>query len=445
MINRLLLCARNRSSLLHQPSPLPWPAALLAVAALGLLAGCSSSSSSSTTTPAPTLSTTANVLTVIVDGQPYVNGVYTGLPNALYATINICVPGTTTCQSVFNVQVDTGSSGLRLLSSAIYIPLTANTNSSGNVLANCGRYSDGSVQWGVMSTVDMPLAGELASSLPVQLIGAANAPPVPAGCAAGTVTDQPPIPAGANGVLGVGFRLQDCEAACVASPPALPATYFACSGPQCVPTSMPLANQLQNPVSLFPQDNTGVTIMLPDPGPFGSNLLQGSLVFGVGTQADNFLGSAQIQTPDANGHFTTRFNGVSNYPSRFATGARAYYFPATGVQGLAVCPAPNQGYYCTANQAPINLSATVTDKNNVTSTIGFSVNDAPTMFLYNFGLDRAFDNLGGPSAATTGFVWGLPFFYGRTVFLAIEGSHPYSMSATTVTPVTTTPGPFIAF
>ena len=46
--------------------------------------------------------------------------------------------------------------------------------------------------------------------------------------------------------------------------------------------------------------------------------------------------------------------------------------------------------------------------------------------------DAAFSNLAGPN--TGGFDWGLPFFYGRNVFTAIDG-----------TTVGNTPGPFFAY
>jgi hypothetical protein len=47
---------------------------------------------------------------------------------------------------------------------------------------------------------------------------------------------------------------------------------------------------------------------------------------------------------------------------------------------------------------------------------------------------EAFSNLGGPSPVSNSFDWGLPFFYGRNVFVAIEGQ-------TTSAGM----GPFVAF
>jgi hypothetical protein len=52
----------------------------------------------------------------------------------------------------------------------------------------------------------------------------------------------------------------------------------------------------------------------------------------------------------------------------------------------------------------------------VSQNIAFSVWNALT--LIDSG-NPAFNNIGGPNPGA--FAWGLPFFYGRTVFIGIEG------------------------
>ena len=73
--------------------------------------GGSSGSGSGTTT---TTTQASNQLAVTVSGGPSGNAV-----NTLYTTVTICVPGTTTCQTIDNIQVDTGSFGLRVLASVL--------------------------------------------------------------------------------------------------------------------------------------------------------------------------------------------------------------------------------------------------------------------------------------------------------------------------------------
>jgi hypothetical protein len=82
---------------------------------------------------------------------------------------------------------------------------------------------------------------------------------------------------------------------------------------------------------------------------------------------------------------------------------------------MPTCPSPETGFYCPSSL--LNLSATNTGTNNASSTISFSIDNADTLFSNS--ADTVFPTLGGPNPGT--FDWGLPFFYGRNVFVAIEG------------------------
>ncbi|HET6899476.1 MAG TPA: DUF3443 family protein, partial [Vicinamibacteria bacterium] len=98
-------------------APLP-PAAigarrarLAALLAALLLPACGGGAGGPTTASAPVVN---NVQPVQVDLGPtgdYVNGIFT--------SVTICVPGTTRCQSIDDVLVDSGSVGLRLLASVV--------------------------------------------------------------------------------------------------------------------------------------------------------------------------------------------------------------------------------------------------------------------------------------------------------------------------------------
>ena len=110
-------------------------AAILAVL-LVTLAACSGGSSSSassstgmTTTPPPVVN---NVQPVLMDYGPIVNGQFVGLNNTLYTTVIICVPGTSTCQSIDHVLVDTGSTGLRIPASVLALSLPFMTDAGNN-------------------------------------------------------------------------------------------------------------------------------------------------------------------------------------------------------------------------------------------------------------------------------------------------------------------------
>ena len=146
----------------------------------------------------------------------------------------------------------------------------------------------------------------------------------------------------------------------------------------------------------------------------GAANVSGSLVFGIGTQSNNALGTATAIPVDANGYFTTVYKGQSYSGSIFDTGSDALYFLDGGTVGLPLC-SDASFYYCPTSTQ--NQSAVVTNTMGTSNTINFSVANADTL-LANFPAVSAFINLSGPNPGS--FDWGLPFFYGRNVFVAIE-------------------------
>ncbi len=205
------------------------------------LSACSSGSSSSassgtgvtTTTPTPV----NNVQPVLMDYGPIVNGQYVGFNNTLYTTVIICVPGTSTCQSIDHVLVDTGSTGLRIPASLVTLSLPFVTDASNNAIGNCVQYADTTYQWGPMVKVDVQMAGEIASSVPIQIVGPTGFVAAPSSCSAGGIPAQTVADLGANGILGVGLFRQDCGSACAAASP--PAVYFTCPASVCAAVSVP--------------------------------------------------------------------------------------------------------------------------------------------------------------------------------------------------------------
>ena len=117
---------------------------------------------------APAASTPApgnNVQAIVVNAGPannYFNGAFT--------SVTICVPGQTTgCQTIDGVLVDTGSSGLRVLSSVLTLSLPQQAGSNGGPIVECAQFLDG-FTWGPVQTADVKLAGEQASRVPIQVI-----------------------------------------------------------------------------------------------------------------------------------------------------------------------------------------------------------------------------------------------------------------------------------
>ena len=117
-----------------------------------------------------------NVTPLTVDAGP------TGLgyvsTNVAYVTVLVCVPNTTNCQTIDHVMVDTGSSGLRLLSSAaggefnlsqVPLPPENDPNNNNDPYGECLVFLDGFV-WGTVNTADVVISGETAKAVPVQVI-----------------------------------------------------------------------------------------------------------------------------------------------------------------------------------------------------------------------------------------------------------------------------------
>jgi len=275
-------------------------------ATAAVLAACGGSGSGSV----PIITTQANnVVSVVVDAGPAQFA--TGAVDTIYTTITICAPGSTSnCQTIDHIQVDTGSSGLRILGSVLSGSLglpTVNDNVSGNAIAECAQFADG-YSWGPLRQADLQVGGEKAQSLNVQVIGDTTYTTVPADCSSTGGTQEDTVAAfGANGILGVGPFIQDCGPVCAAS--VVAGAYYVCPTPSsCQGAAIATALQVNNPVASFATDNNGVLIMLPSVPTGGAANVMGSLIFGIGTQTNNALGTATVLTVDPNiGVITTNY------------------------------------------------------------------------------------------------------------------------------------------
>ncbi len=410
-----------------------------------VMAGCGGSSLSSSSTSGSSTagsSGTSNVLSISVNGGPTageLNGsIYT---NAAFASATICAPGSkSNCVTVDNLLVDTGSTGLRVLQSAIgSLNLPAVDASNGSAAYDCINFVDNSYLWGPVQKADVTLGGETASNLPIQVISSATTG-IPNTCSNGSTANQNAESSlGANGILGVGTEPTDCYfdggSACsptsgLASAP-YPA-YYTCSGSSCSPAFISSANQVMNPVVLFPTDNNGVIVELPAVSGNAASI-DGSLIFGIGTETNNQLPSSATVFTLTCDMFTTQFAN-STYGIRNATtcagagsfidsGSNGLYFP--NATGIPTCPSSSDAgdlssFYCPASTE--GFSATNSGTNGASKTTSFSVSNAETLFTAPAtASDAALPGLAGLNPTGFGFDWGLPFFYGVNVYSSIDG------------------------
>jgi len=286
----------------------------------------------------------------------------------------------------------------------------------GNPVAECLTFL-ASYTWGPVQTADVQIGGEKASSVPIQVLSDTDFK-VPGGCTNSGFKPADTLTAlGANGILGVGLGAQDCGGACAlpaGSGSKNPDWYYECPSSGCVPmpTGEALAQQVVNPVALFPSDNNGVIVELPAVSG-AATTVSGLLVFGIGTQSNNGLSGATVYTVSPEFSFTTTYNN-HGYPGSFIdSGSNGLFFANT--TGMPEC----SGFYCPSTTE--NLSATNKGANGASGTVKFSIANAQTLFAN--ASDHAFNDLGGPAFGSNPdyFDWGLPFFFGRNVFTAIEG------------------------
>lgn len=393
--------------------------------------------------PTPTGS---NVQAIVVDSGPTpVATSSTPAVNTAYTTVTICAPGSTSnCQTIDHIQVDTGSSGLRILQEVMSITLPAAMDASGkNLIAECVGFVDGS-SWGSVRQADVKIGGETALKQTVHIIGDTTYT-VPATCKGTTANpglENKVSTFGANGILGVGPFVSDCGPACTGNPNN--GTYYTCpTAATCGESVMPENLQVSNPVAAFATDNNGVIIQLPSVAVSGTGSVSGSMIFGVGTQSNNGLGSATIFNLDSNGYLATKYGLATLHTAFIDSGSNAYYFPDNNLSNSAACTT-NAGFWCpSADQA---LSAAIVNPiNNATKNVSFTITNADNLFKSAKSVIAATSGLGGDSKlfgdgtggtinGSDAFDWGLPFYYGKTVFVVIEGKNTASGM-----------GPFFAF
>jgi len=398
--------------------------AAFALAALFGLAGCGGGGGDPPTVTTPRLAMgTSPPALLQVAPAPNVLAISLGRGprgtafNTPFVSVTVCVPGTATCQTIDQVLLDTGSSGLRIAASALHggMDLPHLRTGEGAPVSECLQFASGAA-WGSVRRADVQLAGQQAQAIPVQVYerAAPSSAPRPGACATSPDLAQA---LDANGILGVGLRRQDCGAGCEAANP--PPVYFTCTGDACTPTPVAREQQVGNPVAALDAHNNGLAILLPRVPAGGSSAVTGAAVLGVGTQPNNQLGPARVFAPDAEGFLTARYKGAS-YRSFLDTGTNSLRFPDPE---LPLCGE----FYCPAQ--PGALAATITSPDSASVDLDVSFDSPDTV-----SADAVGAVIAGGARSGRYVNWGVPFFFGRTVFVAIEGAETAAG-----------PGPYWAF
>lgn len=363
----------------------------------------------------------ANVVPVLVQAGPGRNA------NIPYVSVTVCQPHSNQCKTIDNVMLDTGSTGLRLFASQLQAPpalaLPPQTINASSTISECAQFLT-MVAWGRVQLADVVMGGERASAVPIQLMED-NYATMPSACGSApmvsTIATTNTQALHANGILGVGLFSNDAQ------------LYFDCPTPSMACQLTPQQSlQVQNPVGFFPTDNNGLAIQLPALPSQGASVAQGYLIFGVGTQQNNQLSAASVVPVDPySGYFSTNYRATVLQHSFIDSGSNGLFFNDPGAL-MGSCGQGATGFYCPSSSQHLFASIALATSN---TNVQFTIDNA--MQLFAPGTNVAFSNLGGPTSDTV-FDWGLPFFFGRTVFTVIEGRQANTAGGTRT-------GPFYAF
>ena len=207
-----------------------------------------------------------------------------GFVNMPCISVTLCSPQKTNqCQTIPNILVDTGSTGLRIYSDAVTLPLPANrdkmTHKAVGICTTFGFQHDNKTSiWGKMVTADVILGSEPVVKIPIELIDIqfagqyrADGSNMVKKPACGHLVSKRLINtrnARYNGILGVGPALYDLM------------DYYGCSQDVCQEISRRIDHPLTNPVGALPVDNNGVVLVLPPMAEVNRGV-GGKLILGV--------------------------------------------------------------------------------------------------------------------------------------------------------------------
>lgn len=389
-------------------------------------------SSSTTTTETEDTDTSISTAAATITGPNtvaiLVERSTTNSVNQPYVTLTLCQTGNAgNCTEIDHILVDTGSSGLRVLASALDSSVLASLDAitqDSMQLTECMLFGSG-YTWGSVRSADLTIGERSASALPVQIIADPDYATVPSTCQSTGASIGSRSGMGANGILGIGNSVSDCSTYCTNATTSL---YYTCvADGNCSRSAVSTTNQIPNPVTRLDSDNNGVRMVMESVADTGAASASGTLVFGIDTQDNNQMSGVTVLGTSNFGRLQSATVDGTSYSRAFLdSGSNGFFFPSSMTQCDAsdwFCPDATTAFSATLTGVGTGTVATTS------VTVNFSIANASTLFATG---NAAFPNLGAPASNYVDL--GMPFFYGRNVYVAFSGYD--TLSAT---------GPFIAF
>jgi len=349
-----------------------------------------------------------NQLPVVVD-----RGVNESAPlNRPFVTVTLCVPGTNTCQTIDHVLLDSGSDGLRVPASVLanrssYPQLMSPTSQP---LYTCANYAAG-YDFGSVNTADVKLGGLTAKAVPFQIID--DSQPqigIPDSCnSSGSYFDF--VAAGQNAIVGIRNWVYDEDRS------------YTCNDGGCTEiNNLPESMLIGSPIIRIPGNNNGASIQFPSVPANGAQSFIGVLTIGINTQANNSIGSDVSLLYTRDSLFKASYNNV-NQASTFDSGTPYIIFTDNGIP---LCNAgAAEGFYCPVSPMLINAVFSNFDGGNQVNASYLLQN--PLIYYDNAVANNTLlPYAGAPcsgceSFADSIFLWGLPYFYGKTIYSGFPG------------------------
>jgi hypothetical protein len=440
----------------------------LALCALCLLVACGGGDSTTSTVSgnglnslgqSPAVATAfvqaANNLRVTVEDGPH-GFQLSANANILYATVSVCSPvDTSQCVQIDHVQVDTGSVGLRVLASKVKSlnlpPLQIASGASVLNARECFPFVIGGL-WGANVNAVVGLGQQQTSPLAIQLIeddtnpNTAMQPTTDCNAAANGNLLASAESLGSNGILGIGSTNIDCGQICVDGDyTGTFVQYYGCppgalSAAACFTnTKIPANFQVSNPVFHLPVDNNGVILVMPAVTNPGAASASGELIFGIGTQGAQgnnqlpagirkvFLGLDSVGAAyDSYLNISTQYSGSIYVSSYLDTGTNGLFFDSPN-SPVKLCTGGS--WYCPSSilatsaklwdgGVPLPVPPLLPDPLFIPAVdVPFQIGNAEALFSTR---NTAFsDAAGAAPSGSTSFAWGMPFFYGKKVYMSI--------------------------
>ncbi len=323
-------------------------------------------------------------------------------PNQPFVSLDICNTDMTGCITLPKVLVDTGSYGLRVFESALGPLAPSPVIHQGGELRQCAGFGSG-YTLGRIAKVGLKMAGATARDLPIQVIETSPSA-APNDCAStGTAQFTAKEQVGGNAILGIGPLASDAVGG-------LRVRYYVRTGNQISSLSpVPSDFAVPNPIVRLDQHANGVILDFPAVQASGNATHSGSLILGLNTAGNNATTGVSFLRVNDVARLWINVGG-SRYPGLIDSGSNYYHFPYR-----ILAPCAGSIFFCpsAAQQVPMTLQDTM---QSMSLGRDITIDD-----YQRYGTNAAQPGLAGYESGATEMILGLPFFYGRKVYVSIQG------------------------